>query len=322
MAVSFNVPASPQRDKQTIETFYGVDFTSAPDNVDITRSPDALNMVPSCPGKVRKSTGYAFDYEPEKKFSDYGDLKEFKEYNNGRGVYRFDKEVILRNANTETAIVGNSHPNSILTLWNESWGNDVVIGLSTASSWLLKKSDGTDLNGKVPMVTISRKPNGGGTPYEALNMLSDSFTDSFFGDGSSKVYQLSFGNVSSSSVSVKQLDSNGNWVNTSIGFSVNESTGAITFASAPPTSPITGEDNIRITAKMKSSTRRETIAKCKVSCVFNGDKQSRRLIVGCGSAANMGNRFWFSASNDLTFIPEVNYVTVGSESSDIVGLAM
>lgn len=116
MAVSFNVPASPQRDKQTIETFYGVDFTSAPDNVDITRSPDALNMVPSCPGKVRKSTGYAFDYEPTKAFSDYGDLKEFKEYNNGRGIYRFDKEVILRNASAEKAIVGNSHPNSILTL--------------------------------------------------------------------------------------------------------------------------------------------------------------------------------------------------------------
>ena len=317
MAVSFNVPQSPQKDVKVIQTFLGVDFTSSPDNVEITRSPDALNMVPSCPGKVRKSLGYALDYEPTQAYSDYGNLVAFKEYNNGRGVYRFTKEIIVRNGGTENAIVGYPHPNDIKSFWNESWDNNVIVGYSTSAGGDVKLAGGAQVAGKTPLFTISRNPSGGGTPYEGLNMLSEKFTDSFLSDGTSKVYQLSFGNVTG--VTVQQLNSSGKWVATSISFTVNETTGAVTFASAPPSSPVGGEDNIRITATMKNYTKRLTIAKCRVSCIYGDDKQSRRLIVGSTNDAHMGNRFWFSASNDYTYIPEINYVSAGNESSNILG---
>ena len=41
-----------------IETFKGVDLNSSPSNVEITRSPNAPNMMRDVPGKVRKRQGY------------------------------------------------------------------------------------------------------------------------------------------------------------------------------------------------------------------------------------------------------------------------
>lgn len=54
----FSVPSSPARNVVKIETFKGVDLNSSPSNVEITRSPNAPNMMRDVPGKVRKRQGY------------------------------------------------------------------------------------------------------------------------------------------------------------------------------------------------------------------------------------------------------------------------
>jgi len=61
MPVSFNVPKQTPRSKYVIDTFQGVDFTSAGIDVDSSRSPYAPNMVRHTPGKVRKRMGYSKD---------------------------------------------------------------------------------------------------------------------------------------------------------------------------------------------------------------------------------------------------------------------
>ena len=50
----FSVPSSPARNVVKIETFKGVDLNSSPSNVEITRSPNAPNMMRDVPGKVRR----------------------------------------------------------------------------------------------------------------------------------------------------------------------------------------------------------------------------------------------------------------------------
>ena len=47
----FSVPSSPARNVVKIETFKGVDLNSSPSNVEITRSPNAPNMMRDVPGK-------------------------------------------------------------------------------------------------------------------------------------------------------------------------------------------------------------------------------------------------------------------------------
>ena len=54
---TFKVPSSPKKSILTIDEFLGVDFTNSPANVDIKRSPNAVNMIRDVPGKIRKSMG-------------------------------------------------------------------------------------------------------------------------------------------------------------------------------------------------------------------------------------------------------------------------
>lgn len=58
MATHFNIPKSPDVQLYQNETFLGVDFTTDVANVDDTKSPDAVNMIRSIPGKVRKRMGF------------------------------------------------------------------------------------------------------------------------------------------------------------------------------------------------------------------------------------------------------------------------
>ena len=58
-----SVPSQVARTVTKIESFKGVDLTNAASNVDISRSPEAPNMIRDVPGKVRKRMGYYLDTE-------------------------------------------------------------------------------------------------------------------------------------------------------------------------------------------------------------------------------------------------------------------
>ena len=60
---TFKVPSSPKKSILTIDEFLGVDFTNSPANVDITRSPNAVNMIRDVPGKIRKCMGWKIERE-------------------------------------------------------------------------------------------------------------------------------------------------------------------------------------------------------------------------------------------------------------------
>jgi hypothetical protein len=51
-------------------------------------------------------------------------------------------------------------------------------------------TEGTEINPTIPTTTIGRKPSGGGTPHQEVNMLSDYRKNSFLCDGESTVFYL------------------------------------------------------------------------------------------------------------------------------------
>lgn len=104
--------------------------------------------------------------------------------------------------------------------------------------------------GKIPTVTIGREPSGGGYPYEDRNLVQAGYEERFLGDGTSKAYQLSYFPLDSKAVTVKIMQQDGTFidVNEDDGFTVNRTTGVVTFTTAPSASPLEGEDNVYITA--------------------------------------------------------------------------
>lgn len=102
-------------------------------------------------------------------------------------------------------------------------------------------------NPYIPTIIYGSTPDGlDYTRYEALNLLTDKRRAQFLSDGSSKNYKLPEDNINPSYCIVKQLQSNGTYTEVTSGYTVNATTGTISFTTAPARSPVEGKDNIII----------------------------------------------------------------------------
>ncbi|MGJ0271577.1 hypothetical protein, partial [Streptococcus pyogenes] len=76
----------------------------------------------------------------------------------------------------------------------------------------------------------------------------------------------SFSGLDSADVTVEVLSAQGDWVKKSEGadFSVNRQTGVVIFTIAPGQSPVSGQDNVRITAARTVAGYADRINKCDI----------------------------------------------------------
>ena len=187
----------------------------------------------------------------------------------------------------------------------------------------------TSGDGYIPLVTISKDPSGGGTSYEALNMLQPGFYEQFYvtaEKASATAFHLSFSgldaNPGNKPVKAWILNSNGNWVEKREGtdFNVNRSTGVVTFTSAPGQSPITGQDNVRILAYRTVPGYMDRVAKCTIGTLFGVGGASDTLFL----SGNPDHPNWdfFSGRLDPTYFPDTGYSIIGSAASSIIGYAL
>ncbi len=63
----------------------------------------------------------------------------------------------------------------------------------------------------IPTVIISRKPTGGGTTLEPLNLIGRKWKESFLSDGTAKVYQLTAKDLDADKVAVRIMTKEGEW---------------------------------------------------------------------------------------------------------------
>ena len=174
-------------------------------------------------------------------------------------------------------------------------------------------------NATVPTIIISRRPTGGGTAYQGLNLIGKKWTESFLGTKDATVYQLTTEGLDSDPVTAEVLNSDGEWVakveNTD--FTVDREAGKVTFNTAPGESPVTGQDNVHITASKTREGYADTINHCTIPAVYGVGGATDRAFLS-GNSGKKGTDF-YSEFDDPAFFPDTNYTKIARDGGEVVG---
>lgn len=316
---AINMPSgsAPSLSVVRIEDFLGCDLTNQANNVDAKRSPDARNMIRDVPGKVRKRMGYHTVYTLDGQIN---------------GFHRLNGKPPLIHAGTKLYRVVDGACTAVYSAANNarsmSWEFDGKMVLADGKALLLYDGESVkraDANGKIPILTISRQPNGGGTAYEGLNLLQPKWEEDFLVDSDhkdAKQFELSFGGLDATAVQVQVMNASGNWVKKTenTDFSVNRKTGVITFNTAPGATPVSGTDNVKIIASRTVAGYADRINKCCVGIQFGVNGASDRLFLA--GNPDLINYDWYSGQNDPTYWSDTAYSVLGQSDAAIVGYSV
>lgn len=282
--------------------FKGVDFTD--EEVALTRSPDALNMW-----KNYSKLGKCIETRP--------DIALVETYDNtiyGLFFYKVgNTEMMLVHCGTTLYKVVNGVREELYTGLNPKRSNSFVYN----NIWYFKDGinylqyDGQtigEVTGYIPTTSISRTPNGGGTIYEDVNMLTGWRKNSFVADGKSTEYYLDAKPIDANSTPIVIVN---NEVTTD--FTTDYTNGKITFNTAP-TEPLTvGQDNVVIEFKKTVTGYRDRINKCTLLQVFD----NRVFFSG---NQNYPNTVWHCSLNDPSYCSDLDYYNEGLDLSPVTGM--
>ena len=178
------------------------------------------------------------------------------------------------------------------------------------------KYDGKDISrvvdgAYIPTTTIARKPMGGGTKYEDVNMLSDYRKNSFLADGASFSFFLDVMNIDEDYPPEVTVDDE---VVSPDEYTVDYKEGKIVFKNTPPDEPLTaGRDNVIVKFKKAVPKYRDSIMKCTTLQVFD----NRVFFSGNPDHPNM---MWNSSLNDPSYVSDLDYYKEGMDSAAIKGM--
>lgn len=176
------------------------------------------------------------------------------------------------------------------------------------------KYDGTEVKevvGYVPTTSIARKPMGGGTTYEDVNMLSPFRKNSFLADGGSFDFFLDVVNLDEDFIPIVKV--NDEEVNTTE-YTVDYALGKITFTNKAPDAPLTdGQDNVLVEFKKTIPGYKDSILKCTLLQVFD----NRVFFSGNREYPNV---VWHCSLNDPSYCSDLDYYREGMDSAQINGL--
>lgn len=171
-------------------------------------------------------------------------------------------------------------------------------------------SDGVE-NAYIPTTTIARKPMGGGTKYEDVNMLSEYRKNSFLADGASFSFFLDVMNIDEDYPPEVTVDDK---VVSPDEYTVDYKEGKIVFKNTPPDEPLTaGRDNVIVKFKKAVPKYHDSIMKCTSLQVFD----NRVFFSGNPDHPNM---MWNSSLNDPSYVSDLDYYKEGMDSAAIKGM--
>lgn len=292
--------------KRVYAGFRGVDFSNEPAIVDISRSPDALNVWKN----YGDAQGNCIETRPG--------YRKIHQFEGGRvnGIHIYNSKAIV-------------HIGTILYLWNNFPSKPTVSTLSilkqnmnnVKSSYVIFDDklyiidgvnylvyDGTTLenvtdNAYIPTTTIARKPSGGGEMYEDINVLSEYRINTFIGDGTSIDYYLD-AQLIDSVVEVKVNDV------LTTDYTVNTTAGKITFTVAPSTPNLPGNDNVYIKFRKAIEGYANRINNCTKMLNFD----NRIFYTG---NITFKNALFHCSLNNPAYISDLDYYQDGTDESAI-----
>lgn len=285
-----------ERITRVYSSFRGVDFRG--EEINLLRSPDALNVW-----KNYKHTE-SIETRPGMKLS-----KPFTDpvY----GIFFYKGEMLVHSGSklykgSAVLYEGLNEAKSYGFLYDD------IFYLKDGAHYL--RYDGEtigDVVGYIPTTTIARKPMGGGTTYEDVNMLSPYRKNTFLADGVSFSFFLDVINIDTDFVPLVTAN---DVVIPFDQYTVDYAEGSITFKNTPPDAPLTdGQDNVIITFKKAVPKYTECIQKCTLLQVFD----NRVFFSGNPEFPNM---VWNSSLNDPSYVSDLDYYKEGMDSAAVRGL--
>ena len=282
----------------------GVDFKNDAALVNLNRSPDALNIYKDYTGEgncIQTRPGY-------KELADFG-----SEYAIN-GFYMYSDTVALVHAGTKLFLWNNfpSTPQNPLVLSSTMNNAKSVffifnnkLYINDGANYLVY--DGTlksvSQDAFVPTTSINRKPSGGGTQYQDVNVLQPKRINTFVGDGTSTEYHLDTEAITS--VDAVYVDG----VATT-DYTVSTTLGKVTFTTAPAAPGLQGVDNVSIEFSKTVSGYATRISACTKSQVFD----NRVFFTGNPSYPNA---MFHSELENPSYIADVSYYQDGTSEAKI-----
>lgn len=167
------------------------------------------------------------------------------------------------------------------------------------------------VEGYVPTTTIARKPMGGGTKFEEVNMLSPRRKNSFLADGGSFDFFLDVVNIDTDFLPIVTVDGK---VVDPAEYNVDYADGRIQFISRAPDAPLTaGQDNIVIEFKKAVPQYMNGILECTLLQSFD----NRVFFSGNPDFPNV---VWHCSLNDPTYCSDLDYYREGMDESPVRGM--
>lgn len=168
-----------------------------------------------------------------------------------------------------------------------------------------------DVEVYTPTTTIARKPMGGGTKYEDVNMLCDRRINTFLADGASFDFYLDVVNIDTDFVPIVKVNDE---VVAKEEYNVFYDEGRIQFITSPPDAPLTdGQDNVSIEFKKAVPKYRRGILNCTLLQVFD----NRVFFSGNEEFPNI---VWHCSLNDPGYVSDLDYYREGMDSADVRGM--
>lgn len=318
----FSVPSEKKKYIAELTNFLGVDFTSSPLEVDLRRSPNAVNLI--------NNDGYN-----ETRYG-YNVLNTVGTKING--VWNIDTNIgdlFLVHSGTSLYQCSSDFKDVTLVLSgmsdNRSQGlyfDEYLVIFDGVRPVVFSKFDGVNYEAKfldecgyIPTTSVSRDENGGGTDYEQYNLMSPYAINTFIAkriegeldnEGNhtytdQNIFKLDRGNIKSI-VSVEKLTDTANWKLVE-DYEFDLTKGEVYFT--PGASPILGRDNVRITYEFDNSEYKSKINKCNIITLYGYEGNGNRIFA-TGNPDFPNYDYWCGQDNPL-YWPDENFAKIGIE---------
>ena len=294
--------ATGERISRIYNNFRGVDFRG--EEINLIRSPDSLNVW-----KDYRETD-SIRTRPGMKL-----LESFESKINGIFFYKAGtSDIMLVHSGKELYKVVNGVKTLLASDLNDAKSDsfvfDNIFYFKDGANYL--QYDGQTIKaveGYVPTTSIGRKPNGGGTIQEDVNLLTGRRINTFLADGESRDFFLDAQSIDTDFKPIVKV--NGNIYNGF--FSVNYETGKIFFDPAPPKPLTDGQDNVSIEFKKTVPGYHDRIAKCTLLRIFD----NRVFFSGNSEHPNV---IWHCSLNNPAYCSDLDYYNEGLDSAKVKGM--
>lgn len=284
-------------DNTSINTFLGLNMNeTGSTNLKLGESPKMVNFKISRDYKLEKMYGYINKYEKTSKIRAmwFGllDTAEVFVFVCGGKVYNGDTELGSLIDDITRIFEFNKKLYFINGHEYKEWNGTTFKGV----------------DGYIPLVKIATTPNGVGTDYEPINVLTGKKRQTFSPDGTEKTFLL----VENNLTSIDSVKVNG--VETTVTKDLTK--GTITFSTAPTQ----GVDTVEV-QWTKGTGQRELVYKNHYFQSYGLADDTRVFLYGNADAKN---RIYFSDLGngipDVTYFPGNNFMDIGSSNTAVTDI--